>query len=80
MTVPACVYLTSFWGRKFQPGLPERKAFSNYDSHGKLKSGLPWKPGKARLNQALNFTFRFPKGGKTGSTMFYQAYQAFNQT
>ena len=35
------------------------------------------KPG---LNQAFNFNFRFPKRGKTGSTMVYQAYQAFNQT
>ena len=35
------------------------------------------KPG---LNQAFNFNFRFPKRGKTGSTMVYQAYQGFNQT
>ena len=60
--------------------LTRKESISNYDFQGKLQPALPWKPGKTRLNQALNFTFRFPKRGKSGSTVVYQAYQAFNQT
>ena len=60
--------------------LTRKESISNYDFQGKLQPALPWKPGKTKLNQALNFTFRFPKRGKSGSTVVYQAYQAFNQT
>ena len=60
--------------------LTRKESISNDDFHGKLQQGLPWKPCKTRLNQALNFTFRFPVRGQSGSTVVYQAYQTFNQT
>ena len=53
--------------------LTRKESISN-DFHGKLQPSL--KPGKTRLNQAFNFTFCFPKRGKSGSTVVYQATSA----